>query len=71
MSETVVPSGATAVQERRGLDYKWLAAGVVTFGTVMVILDQTVVNVALPKLESDFNTSLTRIQWVITGYSLA
>jgi len=60
-----------AVHERRGLDYKWMAAGVVTFGTVMVILDQTVVNVALPKLESDFNTSLTRIQWVITGYSLA
>lgn len=59
------------VRERQGLDYKWMAAGVVIFGTVMVILDQTVVNVALPKLESDFNTSLTRIQWVITGYSLA
>ncbi len=70
MSQTV-PAPQGVVRERRGLEYKWVAAGVVTFGTVMVILDQTVVNVALPKLETDFNTSLTRIQWVITGYSLA
>lgn len=87
MTQTVAPPGAApvpsapnapgapappgVVREGRGLDYKWMAAGVVIFGTVMVILDQTVVNVALPKLESDFNTTLTRIQWVITGYSLA
>ncbi len=65
------PPPGGVIRERRGIEYKWLAAGVVVFGTVMVILDQTVVNVALPKLESDFNTSLTNIQWVITGYSLA
>ncbi|MDR0360420.1 MAG: MFS transporter, partial [bacterium] len=53
------------------IDYKWLATAVVIVGGFMVILDQTVVNVALPVLESDFHTSLTSIQWVVTGYALA
>ena len=51
--------------------YKWVAAPVVLVGAVMVILDQTVVNVALPTLQKDFNVSLTQIQWVVTAYSLA
>src|SRR5262249_56730356 len=53
-----------------GLDYKWIASGVVVVGALMSILNQTVVNVALPTLESDFNVSLTEIQWVVTGYAL-
>ncbi|HZV49560.1 MAG TPA: DHA2 family efflux MFS transporter permease subunit [Candidatus Dormibacteraeota bacterium] len=61
-----MPSSAT-----RGLEYKWIAAGVVLVGAIMAILDQTVVNVALPTLEKDFATSLTDIQWVVTAYALA
>ncbi len=52
-------------------NYMWVAAGICMFGMIMAILDQTVVNVALPRLETDFNTSLTTIQWIITGYSLS
>jgi EmrB/QacA subfamily drug resistance transporter len=52
-------------------NYMWIAAGICMFGMIMAILDQTVVNVALPRLETDFNTSLTTIQWIITGYSLS
>src|SRR6266568_7926406 len=55
----------------RGIDYKWVAAGVVTIGALMAILDQTVVNVALPTLEKDFNVPLTEVQWIVTAYSLA
>ena len=54
-----------------GLDYKFIAAGVVMIGAVMVILDQTVVTVALPTLEKDFNASLSDVQWIITAYTLA
>src|SRR5215831_14287005 len=53
-----------------GLDYKWIASGVVVVGALMSILNQTVVNVALPTLESDFNVSLTDIQCVVTSYAL-
>lgn len=51
--------------------YMWIAAGICMFGMIMAILDQTVVNVALPRLETDFKTSLSTIQWIITGYSLS
>lgn len=44
---------------------------VVVLGIVMSILDTTIVNVALDTLARDFNTSLTTIQWVATGYMLA
>src|SRR3954467_14030865 len=37
----------------------------------MSILDITVVNVAIDRLAIDFNASLTTIQWVVTGYTLA
>jgi EmrB/QacA subfamily drug resistance transporter len=58
------------VAPRARLDYKWVAASVVVVGALMSILNQTVVNVALPTLETDFRVSLTEIQWVVTGYAL-
>src|ERR671926_331907 len=60
----------TATQQ--GLDRKLLAvAGVVVLGAVMSILDTTVVNVAINTLSRDFHTSLSTIQWIVTGYTLA
>ncbi|WP_246362684.1 MDR family MFS transporter [Paenibacillus alba] len=40
-------------------------------GMFLVILDGTIMNVAIPKLVHQFNTDLKHIQWVITGYTLA
>jgi EmrB/QacA subfamily drug resistance transporter len=55
-----------------GLDRETLiVAGVVMLGAVMSILDTTVVNVAIDHLAVAFRSSLTEIQWVITGYTLA
>ena len=61
---------AAAPARQGGLDYKWIAASVVVVGALMSILNQTVVNVALPTLETDFGVSLVDIQWVVTGYAL-
>jgi EmrB/QacA subfamily drug resistance transporter len=44
---------------------------VVIAGTLMTILDTTIVNVAITPLARDFRTSLANIQWVLTGYTLA
>jgi EmrB/QacA subfamily drug resistance transporter len=44
---------------------------VVVLGTIMSILDATIVNVATRTLGEDFNTSIATIQWVLTGYLLA
>ena len=49
----------------------WLVAGVVVLGAIMSILDVTVVNVAINTLAREFETELTTIQWVATGYTLA
>src|SRR6516225_5720659 len=44
---------------------------VVVLGSIMSILDTTIVAVALPTLARDFRVSVTTIQWVATGYLLA
>nr|WP_036646019.1 MDR family MFS transporter [Paenibacillus pini] len=43
----------------------------VILGMIMVILDSTVINVAVPNLQQYFGTTLKTIQWTITGYTLA
>jgi EmrB/QacA subfamily drug resistance transporter len=48
-----------------------LLGGVVVLGAMMTVLDLTVVNVAIPTLGRDFATSISTIQWVLTGYMLA
>jgi EmrB/QacA subfamily drug resistance transporter len=46
-------------------------ASVVVLGTIMSILDTTIVNVAIETLGRDLDASLSSIQWVSTGYLLA
>ena len=59
-------------QDGGGLDREILRLGaVVVIGSIMAILDATIVNVAIPTLGRDFHTSISTIQWVMTGYLLA
>jgi len=65
-------SGVSAAHEPDAIDRQtWIVAGVVMLGAIMSILDTTVVNVAIDHLAVAFHSSLTEIQWVITGYTLA
>src|SRR3954452_23864811 len=48
-----------------------IVASVVLLGAVMSILDTTVINVAIDQLAIDFNASLTTIQAVVIGFTLA
>ena len=57
-------------QREGGLAYKWVVAIVVIFGIFMSILDSTIVNIAIPRLQSAFGGSLNNVQWVLTGYTL-
>jgi MFS family permease len=55
-----------------GLDREILLLGaVVVLGTILTILDVTIVNVAIPTLGAEFGASVSTIQWVLTGYMLA
>jgi EmrB/QacA subfamily drug resistance transporter len=55
----------------KGLPYKWIVACVVIFGIFMSVLDTTIVNIAIPRLETTFGAGLTDVDWVATGYTLA
>jgi EmrB/QacA subfamily drug resistance transporter len=49
----------------------WRIAGIVIVGSIMSILDTTIVNVALDRLGRELHTSIANIQWVVTGYLLS
>ncbi|HEU4585497.1 MAG TPA: MFS transporter, partial [Gemmatimonadaceae bacterium] len=50
---------------------KWVVAGTVMTGTIMAVLDSSIVNVALPDMSGSLGATVEQITWVITGYILA
>src|SRR5205085_10344277 len=52
------------------MDRKWWTLGAVCTGVFMLLLDITIVNVALPDIERGFHASLSDLQWVIDAYAL-
>jgi EmrB/QacA subfamily drug resistance transporter len=52
------------------MERKWWTLVVVCVGTFMLLLDITIVNVALPKIAIDLKASFSDIQWVVDAYAL-
>jgi len=52
------------------VDRKWRALIVVCVAIFMLLLDITVVNVALPDIQKELDTSFTELQWVVDAYAL-
>ncbi|MFI6777922.1 MFS transporter [Nocardia sp. NPDC050412] len=50
---------------------KWLPLFAACLGTLMLLIDVTIVNVALPDIAADLGTGLSGLQWVMDGYALA
>jgi EmrB/QacA subfamily drug resistance transporter len=50
---------------------KWLPLIAVCLGTFVLLIDVTIVNVALPDLAGDLGTTFASLQWVVDGYALA
>src|SRR5436309_11798266 len=61
---------APDVRPRRRLEYKWVVAMVVVIEVFMNILDQTIVNIAIPRLQIAFGADIHSVQWVLTAYIL-
>jgi EmrB/QacA subfamily drug resistance transporter len=49
---------------------KWLTLGAVAFGLFMIMLDNTIVNVALPSIQRDLGIGISELEWVFNGYAL-
>jgi EmrB/QacA subfamily drug resistance transporter len=67
-SVTVDPPNPQPLKIER---HVWVISGVVILGMIMSILDTTIVNVALDRLSTDLHSSISEVQWVVTGYLLA
>ncbi len=65
------PAATTAGPDDRLSREILVLSGVVILGTIMTVLDLTIVNVAIPTLVSGLHASITSVQWVLTGYLLA
>src|SRR5215203_4343579 len=65
MKDLVLP--AMAADERR----RWLALYVLCLGMLMIVLDATIVNVALPTIQDDLGFSQNDLAWVVNGYLIA
>src|SRR3954471_15785308 len=49
---------------------KWWTLAAVSFGLFMIMLDNTVVNVALKAIQDDFGVGTTTLEWVVNAYAL-
>src|SRR5687768_16712478 len=50
---------------------RWLALVVLCVGMLMIVLDVTVVNVALPSIQDDLGFSLSNLAWVVNAYLIS
>lgn len=52
------------------MERKWLILSSVSLGTLMSTLDGSIVNIALPAIQTDFGVALTTVEWVVVAYLL-
>src|SRR6202043_1231266 len=75
MSSTSIPNASGRAASGPAADApdprRWLILGVVGLAQLMVVLDATIVNIALPSAQSALHFSTVDRQWVVTAYALA
>src|SRR5215470_18021115 len=49
---------------------RWIALVILSSTLFVIVLDNTILNVAVPTIIRDFHTQVSAMQWVISGYSL-
>ena len=52
-------------------NYKWWIFATIAIGTFLSVVDHGSVLIALPSVESHFETDLPTVQWIVVGYALA
>jgi len=57
-----------ALKNTREYRMRWLTLVVIAISVLIVVLDSTIVNIALPTLQRELNTTIAELQWIITAY---
>jgi EmrB/QacA subfamily drug resistance transporter len=68
---TTIPASSAATSTPAPHSRRWWTLSVVALAQLMVVLDSTVVNIALPSAQADLGFSNGDRQWIVTAYSLA
>jgi EmrB/QacA subfamily drug resistance transporter len=71
MARTDTETGPPGGRRAAGEVHRWWTLGLVCVSIFMLLLDITVVNVALPTIRHDLHATFTDLQWVIDAYALA
>jgi EmrB/QacA subfamily drug resistance transporter len=64
-------TGTPPAIPEQGADSRWLALYVLCTGMLMIVLDVTIVNVALPSIQEDLHFSTSSLAWVVNAYLVA
>ncbi|MGA5193877.1 MFS transporter [Streptomyces exfoliatus] len=64
------PPPSSQLRSNRGDPHRWLILGVICLAQLTVLLDNTVLSVAIPALTTELHASTSDIQWMINAYSL-
>jgi EmrB/QacA subfamily drug resistance transporter len=65
------PGGTPALAGPAAPEHRWLILGVIALAQLMIVLDATIMNIALPTAQRDLGFSIVDRQWVVTAYALA
>ena len=65
------PADEPAIGQTHENPHKWLIAIAVMLGTMLEMLDTSIINVSLPHMQGSFSASVDEITWVLTSYLLA
>ena len=65
------PGGTPPQASLAAPDHRWLILGVIALAQLMIVLDATIMNIALPTAQRDLGFSIVDRQWVLTAYALA
>src|ERR1700761_9496106 len=65
MNDNIAQSSSTSDRSR------WIALVVLCVGMLMIVLDATIVNVALPKIQTDLGFSQSSLAWVVNAYLIS
>ncbi|MGH3299766.1 MAG: MFS transporter [Trebonia sp.] len=65
------PGGTPPAPGPAAPEHRWLILGLIALAQLMIVLDATIMNIALPTAQRDLGFSIVDRQWVVTAYALA
>src|SRR5262249_38317931 len=70
MHTTTLPSGEVLPVSPQAYARRWKTLGVLSLALLIIGLDNTILNVALPSLQAEFDASNSTLQWIVDSYLL-